>query len=69
MDKIMIEREMTARDVKRLLLLVYKKYRNGIINEVEAQKEAYILNSLLKVIEITDLEQRLQNIENILKNE
>jgi len=65
----MIEREMTARDVKRLLLLVYKKYRNGIINEVEAQKEAYILNSLLKVIEITDLEQRLQNIENILKNE
>jgi len=39
MDKIMIEREITARDVKRLLLLVYKKYRNGIINEVEAQKE------------------------------
>ena len=46
----MIEREITARDVKRLLLLVYKKYRNGIINEVEAQKETYILNSLLKVI-------------------
>ena len=65
----MIEREITARDVKRLLLLVYKKYQNGIISEVEAQKETYILNSLLKVIETTDLEQRLQNIENILKNE
>ena len=65
----MIEREITASDVKRFLLLVYKKYQNGIINEVEAQKETYILNSLLKVIETTDLEQRLQNIENILKNE
>lgn len=60
-------RNITANDIKKLLLVVYKRYKNGIISEGKAQKEVYLLNSLLKAIEVVDLEQRLQNIENLLK--
>jgi hypothetical protein len=61
-------REIEARDVKRLLLRVYRRYQSGAITEAQAYKETYLLNSVLKAIEITDLEERLQNIENTLKN-
>jgi hypothetical protein len=61
-------REIEAKDVKRLLLRVYRRYQSGAITEAQAYKETYLLNSVLKAIEITDLEERLQNIENTLKN-
>jgi len=61
------EREIEAKDVKRLLLRVYRRYQSGTITESQAQKETYLLNSVLKAIELTDIEQRLQNIETILK--
>jgi len=60
-------RDIQAKDIKRLLLRVYKKYQSGDITETKAQKETYLLNSILKAIELTDLEERLQNIENTLK--
>ena len=56
-------KEIQAKDVKRLLLRTYRKYQSGDITEAQAQKEAYLLNSILKAIEITDLEGRLDNIE------
>jgi len=56
-----------AKDVKRLLLRVYKKYQSGELTETKAYREAYILNSVLKAIELTDLEERLQKIETLLK--
>lgn len=61
-------RDIEAKDVKRLLLRVYKRYQSGEITEAKAQKEAYLLNSILKAIELTDLEERLQNIETALKS-
>lgn len=63
------EREIQAKDIKRLLLRVYRRYQSGAITETQAHKETYLLNSVLKAIETTELETRLQNIENILKNE
>lgn len=57
-----------ASDIKRLLLRVYKRYSAGAITEAQAYKETYLLNSVLKAIEVTDLEERLQLIENTLKN-
>jgi hypothetical protein len=60
-------REIEAKDVKRLLLRVYRRYQSGAITEAQAYKETYLLNSLLKAIEITDLEERLQNIERLMK--
>ncbi len=62
------DKEIGAKDIKRLLLRVYRRYNSGAITEAQAYKETYLLNSVLKAIETTDLEERLQNIENTLKN-
>jgi len=62
------EKQIEAKDIKRLLLRVYRRYNSGAITEAQAYKETYLLNSILKAIEVTDLEERLQNIENTLKN-
>jgi len=62
------DREIEAKDVKRLLLRVYRRYSSGGITEAQAYKETYLLNSVLKAIEVTDLEERLQNLENTLRN-
>ena len=66
---ITLNREIEAKDVKRLLLRVYRRYSSGAITESKAYKETYLLNSVLKAIEITDLEERLQNIENTLNRD
>jgi len=63
------EKQIEAKDIKRLLLRVYRRYNSGAITEAQAYKETYLLNSVLKAIEITDLEERLQNIENTLKRD
>jgi hypothetical protein len=60
------ERDIQAKDIKRLLLRVYRRYQSGAITEAQATKETYLLNSVLKAIEITDIETRLQRIENII---
>lgn len=62
------DKEIEAKDIKRLLLRVYRRYNTGAITEAQAYKETYLLNSVLKAIEVTDLEERLQRIENTLKN-
>lgn len=62
------EKQIEAKDIKRLLLRVYRRYNSGAITEAQAYKETYLLNSVLKAIEVTDLEERLQNIENRLRN-
>jgi len=64
------EKQIEAKDIKRLLLRVYRRYNSGAITEAQAYKETYLLNSVLKAIEVTDLEQRLQAIElNLKENE
>lgn len=62
------EKQIEAKDIKRLLLRVYRRYNSGAITEAQAYKETYLLNSVLKAIEVTDLEERLQNIQNTLRN-
>jgi hypothetical protein len=57
--------EIQAKDVKRLLLKVYRKYQSGAITEAKATKEAYLLNSILKAIETTDIEERVEKLETI----
>ena len=59
--------EIEAKDVKRLLLRVYKRYQSGALTEAQAYKEAYLLNSVLKAIEITDMEERLIRIETLMR--
>jgi len=59
--------DIKAKDIKRLLLRVYKRYSSGAITEAQAYKETYLLNSVLKAIELTNVEERLNSIENILR--
>lgn len=61
-------KEIEAKDIKRLLLRVYSRYQSGAITEAQAYKETYLLNSVLKAIEVTDLEERLQRLETYLKD-
>jgi len=60
--------QLKAKDIKRLLLRVYSRYQSGAITEAQAYKETYLLNSVLKAIELTDLEDRLKTLENYLKD-
>jgi hypothetical protein len=57
--------DIQAKEVKSLLFNVYKRYRSGSITEAQASRETAILNSILKAIEITDLEQRVDKLEEI----
>lgn len=56
-------REIKAKDVKRLLLRVYRRYQGGTISEAQATKETSLLNSILKAIEVTDFEKRIDKVE------
>jgi hypothetical protein len=62
------EKQIEAKDIKRLLLRVYKRYNSGVITAAQAEKETYLLNSVLKAIEVTDLEERLQKLETMLRD-
>ena len=57
-------REIKARDIKRLLLRVYRRYQSGAISEAQATKETSLLNSILKAIAVTDFEKRIDAVEN-----
>ena len=61
-----ITKTITAQDVKKLLLRTYRRYKSGEISEQKASKETSILNSLLKAIEVSDIEARLEKIEGFL---
>lgn len=61
-------KEIEAKDIKRLLLRVYRRFNSGAITEAQAYKETYLLNSVLKAIEVTDLEERLQKLETALND-
>ena len=66
---MIINKEIQAKDIKSLLLRVYRRYNSGAITEAQAYKETYLLHSVLKAIEVTDLENRLQKIEGSLNLE
>lgn len=59
--------EITAKDIKKLLFSVYKRYRGGSITEAQATKEANLLNSILRAVEVVDLEERIEKLESIQK--
>jgi hypothetical protein len=61
----MADNEVKAKDIKSLLLRVYRKYHFGTISQLQAYRETYLLNALLKAIEVADLEERVEKLENI----
>ena len=59
--------EITSKDIKRLMLDVYRRYRAREINEPQATKEAALLTTCLKTMEVADLEEKLNSISSALK--
>lgn len=62
-----MDSEITAKDVKRLMLQSYRRYTNGEISEGKAMKENALLANILKAIEASETEERLRAIENALR--
>jgi len=58
-----MSKEIKASDIKKLLLSVYRRYVNGNITEAQAIRETTILNSVLKAIEVVDLDNRIEKVE------
>lgn len=58
--------DITAKDVKRLLLRVYRNLKAGDLSDAQAYRESSILNTVLKAIELTDMEERLSKIERLI---
>ena len=61
-----MENNITASDVKRLMLQSYRRFTNGEISESRAFKETALLGNILKAIEVSETEERLKAIENAL---
>jgi len=60
---------LKSQDFALMLVKTYELYKSGTINEKTAQQEAYLLNSIIKSIEVKEFEERLERIEGILKHE
>jgi hypothetical protein len=64
-----MNKTLNAKEVKKLILNVYLKLKTGDLTAEQATKEVNILNSLLKAVEVAEIEQRLQRIEQQLNIE
>lgn len=62
----MTRQEITASDIKRLMLSNYRRYRNGEITENKAFKENALLGNILKAIEVTEQSERIAALEETL---
>lgn len=62
----MAHNDITASDIKRLMLQSYRRFVNGEISESKAFKENALLANILKAIEVSETEARLQAIETAL---
>jgi hypothetical protein len=58
----------TLSDIKREMSKVYRECRTEIIDAQSASKLVWILQSLGKVIESSDIERRLEALEDSLGN-
>lgn len=57
----------SAKEIKKLMLLSYKRYQSGTISETQAYRENTMLANILKAIEVSEQEERLERIERALQ--
>ena len=60
--------KLNSKDIVERLQSVLTRYNAGQINEAQAKQEQAILQSMLKAIEQTELEARLEKIEAVLRS-
>lgn len=56
-----------AKEIKKLMLLSYKKYQEGTISEQQAYRENTMLANILKATEASEQEERLERLEETLR--
>lgn len=61
-------KEITASDIKRLMLGSYRRFVEGEISEAKAFRESVLLGNILKAIEVSETEERLRRIEEALSS-
>lgn len=59
---------INATQIKTLMLPSYRRFSNGEISETTAFRENTMLANILKAIEASETEQRLQAIEETLRS-
>ena len=57
----------SEKEIKKLMLLSYKRYQSGTISETQAYRENTMLANILKAIEVSEQEERLARIERALQ--
>lgn len=53
----------TMQDVKREMTKVYREARSGVVDVQDATKLTWCLQAVAKVIETSDLEKRIEELE------
>lgn len=54
----------TVGDIKREVAKLYRESRSGLMDVNDLSKYSYVLNNLAKIIETSELEERLEQLEN-----
>ena len=54
----------TAGDIKREVAKLYRESRSGLMGINDLSKYSYVLNNLAKIIATSELEERLEQLEN-----
>ena len=60
--------KLNSKDIAERLQSVLARYKTGQINEAQAKQEQAILQAMLRALEQTELEERLEKIEAVLKS-
>lgn len=53
----------SAKEIKKLMLISFKKYQRGTISETQAYRENTMLANLLRAVESSEQEARLEALE------
>lgn len=61
-----MKKEINAKDITKMLVGTLSRYKEGEISSQDAYREAYLVNTILKGLEVSDIQERLSKIEETL---
>lgn len=62
-----VSKTYSAQEIKKLMLLSYKKYQSGAISEAQAYRENTMLANILRAIEASEQEARIEALEEAIR--
>lgn len=62
-----VSKTYSAQEIKKLMLLSYKKYQSGAISETQAYRENTMLANILRAIEASEQEARIEALEEAIR--